>query len=60
MVLPRGEVHKEIIKIIEETMNVNILLYSKTNSHQELVDSVNELTNLVELEREQLRNNSNW
>lgn len=60
MVLPRGEVHDDIIKVIEETMNVNILLYSKASDHQELLSSVEALTNLVDEAREQLRNNSNW
>jgi len=60
MVLPRGEVHGDIVKVIEETMNVNILLYSKASDHQELLSSVEALTNLVDEAREQLRNNSNW
>jgi len=41
-------------------MNVNILLYSKASDHQELIISVEALTNLVDEAREQLRNNSNW
>lgn len=60
LVLPRGEEHKGVLKILEDTMNVKVLLYSKAGDHNELMVSVKELTELVEAERENLRKTSNW
>lgn len=60
MLMPRGEIHADILKIIEETMNVSVLLYSKVNDHIELLNSLKQLTDLVEEKREELRTNSNW
>ncbi len=60
IVLPRGGVHGDVLKVIEETMNVEVLRYSKASDHRELVSSVEALTELVDAERAQLRETSNW
>jgi hypothetical protein len=60
MVLPKDEMHSDILTVIEETMNVKVLLYGKGNDHRELLISVKELTELVDDKRDQLRKNSNW
>lgn len=59
-VLPKGSVHGDVVKVIEATMNLNVLTYRKTNDHAELLSSVEYLVQLVEQERDVLRRDSNW
>ena len=59
-VLPRRELHPTILDIIEDTMNLKMLQYDSRNSHQELLDSVNNLVNQVEQKRDELRETGNW
>lgn len=60
LVLPKKEEHKDIIKIIEESMNVKVLQYSKAHNHRELFDSIKNLSDQVEQKREALKQNGNW
>ncbi|MBI4232258.1 SIR2 family protein [Candidatus Peregrinibacteria bacterium] len=59
-VIPRGDLHKQVIEILQESMNLSILTYSPDNDHKELIDSVKELSELVEAERAELKTNGNW
>ena len=60
MVLPRGAVHDSVKTIVEKTMNLKILLYSKVNNHAELTDSLDALSTDVETKRDDLRQTGNW
>lgn len=59
-VLPKGSIHGDVINVIETTMNLKVLLYSKSNNHKELLDSVEDMVIQVENVRDQLRKSSNW
>lgn len=60
MLLPRGSLHKSVIAVIQDTMNLNIIQYSKRESHKELRESIKRLIDLVEAERSDLKINMNW
>lgn len=60
MVIPRRSLHKEVIPIVEDTMNLRILTYSAAGDHKELVDSVDALAQSVEAGRETLKGDVNW
>ncbi len=60
MLMPRGILHSEHQNVIEESMNLKILNYSKNNNHSELTESLSQLVSLVEDVREELRENGNW
>lgn len=60
MVLPRGRTHRDIIDVIQDTMNLRVLSYNSRNNHQELLDSVQGLVSLVEQAREDLKETGNW
>jgi len=60
MLQPKGELHKSVIKVVEDTMNLKILPYSIANSHIELMDSLDDLVHRVEQNRDDLRKNTNW
>jgi hypothetical protein len=60
LVIPRGVLHPDVIRIVEETMNLKVILYGATNNHAELTDSIEELGNLVETCRDELKVSGNW
>lgn len=60
MVTPRDPTQSRVIALMEETMNLRALLYDPSNGHQELVDSLGQLVNLVETERAKLTATMNW
>lgn len=60
MLQPKGELHKSVVNIVEETMNLKILLYSAAKNHIELIDSLNDLVTKVEQKRDELRADANW
>jgi len=60
MVMPRRELHDEVMKIVEDTMNLKILTYSTANNFQELNDSIAALAQSVEIKREDLKQTGNW
>lgn len=59
-ILPNKIMHNSVQNVLQESMNLNIVAYKKSSDHKELFDSVEELVQLVEEQREQLRLNSNW
>lgn len=59
-VLPRGELHKSVMSILQDSMNLLMLTYSPDNDHKELVDSVKDLVELVEANRDELKTSGNW
>ncbi len=59
-VLPTKTVHPAVRIVLEETMNLRILTYSPANNHRELGESIENLVEMVEDERDALRNNGNW
>jgi hypothetical protein len=59
-VLPLKAVHPDVVKIIEGTMNVNIVTYNPKGKHAELGASLDELVTLVEAERIALQKSMNW
>jgi hypothetical protein len=60
MLLPDNALHKSVIAVIQDTMNLNIMQYSPKENHKELLDSIINLLQLVEDEREQIKINMNW
>ena len=60
MVLPQRELHHEVLKVVEETMNLRILEYSPANGHAELTDSLAALAAQVDTRRDELRASGNW
>jgi len=60
MVLPKKEIHPEVLKVVENTMNLKILEYSPTNNHKDLTDSLSTLVTQVENRRDDLRKSGNW
>lgn len=60
MLLPQNAIHKTVVEVIEDTMNLKIITYSDENNHQELLESISHLNELVEIERENIKSNMNW
>lgn len=58
--LPNSALHNSVITVIQDTMNLNIIQYSPRDGHKELLDSITNLVELVEAEREVLKANMNW
>ena len=53
--------HDSIQEILEESMNLTVLTYSnKEKDHKNLLTSIENLILLIEKERVELSNNSNW
>ncbi|MEL4402776.1 SIR2 family protein [Shewanella algae] len=60
MLLPKKALHNAVVEVIQDTMNLNIIQYSDKDNHKELLESLRELVQLVEMEREELKINMNW
>ncbi|MNJ78765.1 hypothetical protein D3C77_766030 [compost metagenome] len=60
MLLPNSALHTSVISVIQDTMNLKIIQYSPKDNHKELLDSITDLVQRVETEREQLKLNMNW
>ena len=60
MLLPTKSLHNSVAEVIQDTMNLNIIRYSPRDDHKELLDSISNLNELVEAEREILKDNMNW
>lgn len=60
MLLPKTALHDSVIAVIQDTMNLNIIQYSDKDNHKELLESINNLVELVEAERDELKINMNW
>lgn len=60
IVLPKESLHKDVIAVIQASMNLKVLTYNSSENHAELLESVRGLIGQVEQERELLRSNSNW
>jgi hypothetical protein len=59
-VLPKYSLHKDVIEVIQKSMNLGVLTYRSSDNNAELLTSVRDLVAQVEQERELLRSNSNW
>lgn len=60
MTLPEGAISPEEAKALEDSMNLEILLYSPRTNHRELLDSIEELQQLVEHRRGLLSQSLDW
>ncbi|MEZ8504721.1 SIR2 family protein [Vibrio atlanticus] len=60
MLTPRGDLHKDQIGVIEATMNLKMLSYSKANNHEDLGKSIEDLRVKVDTQRDELRKTGNW
>ncbi|MBS4709224.1 MULTISPECIES: SIR2 family protein [Aeromonas] len=60
MLLPNSALHTSVISVIQDTMNLKIIQYSPKDNHKELLDSITDLVQQVETEREQLKLDMNW
>lgn len=59
-VAPSGTMHRDVVDVVQATMNVNILEYSPAGSHVQLKQALDELVKAVELERDNLQGSTNW
>ncbi|EOI5728862.1 hypothetical protein ACMS09_002310 [Cronobacter malonaticus] len=54
-------IHKDMMPDIEKTLNVNMLVCKTSKgSHQELINSLKNLVQQVEIARLELKENMNW
>lgn len=61
MVISDKSLHKDMIPVIEKTLNVNILTYkAPKDNHQALTDSLKNLVQLVDDERVTIKDSMNW
>lgn len=60
MTISSGSVEENIKNIFQEMTNINFLEYSGENNHSELTESLEELYNLVENERERISFSRTW
>jgi len=58
--LPNRELNNLVITVLEESMNLTMLKYNPENNHKELEDSIKELVELVESQRELIKQTGNW
>ncbi len=59
MLLPKT-LHSDVKIAIEESTNLKIKEYSPKNNHQELLDSLEDLSKQVELKKQELATSMNW
>jgi len=60
MLLPRSALHRDVIAVVEDTMNLKIIQYKPENNHAELTESVNGLVQKVDIARDSLKELGNW
>ncbi len=59
--LPKDSMELEEVRALEDSMNLKVLPYTvRRNSHQELVESIEDLQNLVDARRGTLAENMDW
>lgn len=58
--IPKKQLSEKEIEIYEETLNIKFLQYSPADNHKELTESLRQLNQLVELQRQDLANNQSW
>jgi hypothetical protein len=60
MTLAKRSIRDDMIRVIESTMNLKVLLYSPNNNHEELALSIDALKELVESRRSLLAQTQSW
>jgi hypothetical protein len=60
IVMPEGTMARGNLEVLEENMNLRALFYDPKNHHQELADSISNLRNMVEAERNSLSALQSW
>ncbi|HFT8240556.1 TPA: SIR2 family protein [Yersinia enterocolitica] len=61
MIAANSSIHKDMIPVIEETLNLNLIQYKSTRgNHDILTQSLNELSTLVETKRLEIKETMNW
>jgi hypothetical protein len=60
MVMPRNSARSGTLRVLEQTMNLQALLYDPANDHHELADSVAALVPKVEAAREKIAATAGW
>lgn len=55
-----GKVTEDYKKMLSKNYNLRILTYSSNNDHQELLDSIKDLSERIEIEREKLAQSTLW
>jgi hypothetical protein len=60
MVMPENSARAGILRVLEETMNLKVLLYDPVNNHQSLADSVAALVPKVEAARQEMAATASW
>jgi hypothetical protein len=60
MVMPQNSARSGTLRVLEQTMNLQALLYDPANNHQALADSVAALVPKVEAAREKMAATAGW
>ena len=60
IVTPKNANKKEVLDIVEETMNLTPILYDSKNNHSILTESLRVLVDRVELKRQEFADKMNW
>jgi hypothetical protein len=60
MVMPHNSARSGTLRVLEQTMNLQALLYDPANDHHELADSVAALVPKVEAAREKIAETAGW
>lgn len=60
IIMPKNALDNKVKEIVKETMSLNIIEYDSVNNHKLLTDSIGELVNLVELNRQEIANLQSW
>ena len=60
MVSPFDKINDDMKNILKENSNIEIITYDPVNHHKELLDSLEELVNLVESKREVIAGEMTW
>ncbi len=60
MVMPQNSARSGTLRVLEQTMNLQALLYDPANNHQALADSVATLVPRVEAAREKIAATAGW
>jgi SIR2-like domain len=60
MVMPHNSARSGTLRVLEQTMNLQALLYNPANDHHELADSVAALVPKVEAARESISATAGW
>jgi hypothetical protein len=60
IIMPKNSLDKQVLSVVEETMNLKAIMYDPKDYHSELTTSLEELVKLVEIKRQELADTLKW